>query len=173
MAAATAVGLAWRRRSKWEPDISDIPDAPGKVAAAFTAVLLGLLWYDEGLSLGLPALPTVTVTCMGIALGGLLAYVLLNATLLCEQEIAATTATTKKRKIIGGLWLTAQARVAHKTEPDVGTILKMAANNPNWVWPPVARGLSQVLLIIAYMMLVVGGSTALAAAGLLIQTRLS
>ncbi|HVQ09835.1 MAG TPA: hypothetical protein VMS43_15505 [Allosphingosinicella sp.] len=171
--AAVAIGFTWRRRAKWEPDISDVPKAPEKVAGLLTAVLLGILWFDAGRSVGLPPLQqTALIAAIGAVIG-LLVYVFLTTVFVYERQEAVSDSKTRKVRIIGGLWLSPMARAKRRQGHDIQSMLSKAANNPDVIWPRSARGLAQSLFIIAYISLICGGSLALSAVALLVRSAMS
>jgi hypothetical protein len=173
VSAAAVLGLTWRGRAKWEPDISDVPKGPQRVAGLISSVFLALLWFDAGSSVGLPPLQWVAAYSAVIALVGLLIYLFLTTVFVYELQLATSARKTKKIRIIGGLWLTRLARKRRRAGTDIQTLLAQSANKPDLVWPRPARALAQALFVIAYIGLSCGGTIALTAAALLVQARIA
>lgn len=169
VSAAAAVGLTWRRRAKWEPSIHDVPNAPARVGGLLTSLFLGAMWFDQGASFGLPSLQSIVIWGGAAALAGLLTYVYLTTVYIYLRERAVSADKTEQERIIGGLWLTRQAKVKSRAGTDIQRLLAEAGNNPDQVWPRSARAIAQSLFILSYLALVCGGTIALSAVVLLIQ----
>lgn len=165
--ASASFALTWKRRAKWEPHISDVPDAPSKVGGLINALFLGAIWFDAGNSFGLPSLQDLTKIGGAVTLVGLLVYLFLSTVYIYDREVAVSPNVTSKIKIIGGLWPTRAARVTMMTGKDTQSALAEAGNNPDLVWPRPARALAQILFLLSYFALVCGGSIALSAVVLL------
>lgn len=173
LGAAAAFTLAFRGRSKFEPDAADFGGAASKVAAVFVAALLAVTINDEGRGLGLPPSQQLLMWCLFAAAAGLLSYLFLNALLGFEREEPVSESRTRKVRIIGGLWLTSRARALRREGDDIQTLLRRAGNHPDHVWPRTAIATAHVLVVLSYITLMVGASGALAIGALLLQSSLS
>src|SRR5690242_10309452 len=75
MSLGAGIGLAWRKRTRWEPPEEELPSAPQKYGALSAAVLSGLAYIQltrsDLFAARLPALAVATLVVTGI---GLLAY---------------------------------------------------------------------------------------------------
>src|SRR3954449_7976183 len=69
MAAAAAIGLAWRGRTKWEPSEEDVPKAPQKVAGLLSAVAITVIWASLQEPMYTPVLSKLS---LGLAFGSLI-----------------------------------------------------------------------------------------------------
>ena len=171
--AAGAIHLAWRGRSEREPDLSDVGGTPAKVASVIIAVLLAVMIYDDGKSLGFPPPPRLVFWFLALAVAGLLAYIFLVGVFGFRKEVPVSETATRKIQIIGGLWLTPRARALSRDGITVQTLLKRAGNDPDLVWPRLALGFAQLLVVVSYIVLMVGTSAALALGALIFQRSLA
>ena len=168
ISAAWALIFGWRGRSKrWAPSEEEIPGAPSRIAGLLTAVLLGVLWFQEtsDITQGRWLLPilwvSVAVTVVAFLLNNFALTTLMYERVEAQHNQPVTT------RIVGGLWLTPEAREVRRKVHD--TIQNIFAGNEyvtDRVWPRPARAFAKVLFIIFYLLFTVGGSAALAAGAL-------
>ena len=168
ISAAWALIFGWRGRSKrWAPSEEEIPGAPSRIAGLLTAVLLGVLWFQEtsDITQGRWLLPilwvSVAVTVVAFLLNNFALTTLMYERVEAQHNQPVTT------RIVGGLWLTPEAREVRRKAHD--TIQNIFAGNEyvaDRVWPRPARAFAKVLLITFYLLFTVGGSAALAAGAL-------
>lgn len=168
MGAVSALALAWRGRASWEPVEQDVSSGPQKVGGLLAALLIVLMWVDSRNSTTTDQLRAFVVTYGVGTLLFLVAYSALVGTLTYLRVVAIAPDRSEQQRIIGGFWLTSEARRerrAHATT--VQEVLAGAAYDPDKVWSRPARQLAKTALIIGYMGLTICGTTALAAAAML------
>lgn len=173
LSAVAAIGLTWRRSGKWDPHLTHLADAPSKVGGVVTMFFLGAMWFDQGLSFGLPPPQTIAKYGTIAAIAGLLIYTFLTTVCTYAREEATSPTETRTVKMIGGLWLTRDAKTKRAMGVGVQKLLAQAGYDPDAIWPRPARGLSELLFIASYLVLVCGGTIAVSAMALLVTQRLS
>ena len=183
-AAAGAVALGWRSRASWEPCEEDVSRAPQKVGGLASMVAIGLIWATLRDPNSEDELVAIAVS-MGLAtVASLLFYGFISGVYVYDHaKIDPTKPTSLPNdqrtivvKIIGGFWLTAQARQAlakaraAKTSPQhLKDLLAHFGNDVDDVWPRPARALAKQVFVSAYLVLTVCGTVALAATAILIE----
>lgn len=176
IASAGALALCWKGRFRWEPTEEDIPRSAQKFGGLLIAVAIATIWYrfTQQHLLTADSLISLAIIFAGTGLIGLITYSLLVGVLVYEKTIVASGTLTVTQKIIGGFWLTAGARqalISGDPRPlSVSDLYKGAAYNPDYVWPRMSRALAKVSFQLAYIVLVAGGTCALAAISLLVSS---
>ncbi|SRR6266446_1265069 len=173
IAASTAIMLSFKGRQKWEPSEEDIPKGPVKVVGTLTAVGVGLLYYwASQLRYNENTYFWITIVCAFSLVLGFLAYVILITVYTYERQIVVE-GEMKEDKIIGGFWLTSQAREVQQQYPEtknnIQRLLQGAAFNVDDVWPRVSRALAKVFFLLAYFTIIIGGCLALAAVAIMLD----
>lgn len=163
IAAVTAIMLSFKGRQKWEPCEEDIPKGPVKVVGTLTAVGVALL-YSFSLSKYTQDLYFSLAINFSIMLSvGFLTYVLL---------INQFTYNRVNQKIIGGFWLTDDARNVLSDKENGADNLQRLLNGSEYidqVWPRFSRGLSKISFLLAYFSVIIGGCLALASASIILN----
>ena len=163
VAAGAAIALTWRGRSRWEPSETDIPNGPQRVGGLVTTVLIAILW---ALTRG----STSAGVLAGLALGLLVALV---ASLLGYGYVTATQTydgAQAGHKIIGGFRLIPAAKSAlREHRSTTQQLFASVAYDPDRVWPRRSRASAKLVFTVLYLVLVVSGSLALAAAAILVE----
>jgi hypothetical protein len=171
LAAAGAIGLAFKRRARWEPEESDLPQGPERVSGMIGAVAIAILWYRGYVLKALDGTIPLAIWSATLAVVALLVYVYLIVLQTFIRTVAISRTETKEVKVIGGFWLTQDGRVARRRKRlPIQDIFKGMGYEPDRLWPRPARALAKIAFIVAYMTLTAAGTVALAAAGLLIAT---
>jgi hypothetical protein len=171
-AAAAAIGLAFRGRAKWEPSEEDISKGPQKVAGLVAAVLIVLIWalLNDAPHLGL--LVRIAIELVVLCAASLLVYGFLVATQTYYVIVAPSPNKTVKRNIIGGFWLTKEAKKARRREKvTTQELLKGAAYDPDVLWSRASRALAKLCFVICYLGLTVSGTLALTCAAIILGLR--
>jgi hypothetical protein len=165
VSAAFAITLTWRRRSKWEPSEEDISGGPARVGALLTAIAIALIWSQLFDASRQRALIAVSLICAGICLVSLLLYGFLVA---INTFTAGKSAGERQTKIIGGFWLTSQAKtkLQDSHSQTIQDILEQECIDR--VWPRSSRAFAKLCFVLCYLALTVTGSVALASAAVLI-----
>ncbi|MGA2906052.1 MAG: hypothetical protein ABSD98_19675 [Candidatus Korobacteraceae bacterium] len=167
VATGAALLLGFRGRARWEPSEEDVSKGPQKVASLLSAVGIVLLWANSRPE-QMGALTHLVVWLLGITVAALLVYGLLNATLIYYIEVAVDSQKTEKQKIIGGFWYeTGIAQQIRSLRVTVQDFLKGTGYNVDAVWPPLSRGLAKQAFVLAYLLLTVCGTLALASASII------
>jgi hypothetical protein len=162
VATGTALLLGFKGRARWEPSEEDVSKGPQRVGSLVGAVGIVLVWANSSSENSL-ALTHLAVWLLGITVVALLAYGLLNSTLIYYVEVAMDSTKTAKQNIIGGFWyakgIPEQIRSLGVTVQD---FLKGTAYKTDVVWPRLSRGLAKQAFVLAYLLLTVCGTLALA-----------
>jgi hypothetical protein len=172
VAAGAAIGLAWRGRTKWEPSEEDISKGPQKVGGLVAAVMIVLIWSRINdrdhigllvrLAVGLALVSVVTLLLYGF-LVAMQTYYVLQA-LKADEPI--------KRNIIGGFWLTDEAKKSQRRKKvTTQALLAGAAYDPDVLWSRASRGLAKMFFVLCYLGLTVSGTLALTCAATIVGMR--
>jgi hypothetical protein len=171
MSTAGAMILAWRGGSKkWLPVEKDIPGGhPARVASLLSAISLAILWYEANRAVQSDWLLRIAIASASATL----AFYLINSfgvtTLIYEYEYAEDDRALSRRQVIGGLWLTEQARKSKQANGETTeTIFKGMAYRPERVWPRASRALAQQCFVFSFIIFTLSGSVALACGGLIV-----
>lgn len=174
IAATAAIAVSFKGRAKWEPVQEDIPDGGQRIAGLLSALTIALLWYwfSFGGNGNAETLTTIAA-CFGVAaLTSLVIYGLLVGIYVYERVEAVDEnpehAVTKK--IIGGFCLEAEAkkmRTEHKLT--IQDLLAGSKYNVDKIWTRPCRAFAKVAFQLSYIGLVYFGTTALAAAAIVIS----
>ncbi len=174
VAAASAIAVSFKGRAKWEPVQEDIPGGASKVAGLFSALSIALLWFWFSFRGGDNAemLTKIAAFLGGATLVSLVLYAILVGIYVYERIEAVDDdpkhAVTKK--IIGGFCLEAEAkrkRAIHKVT--IQELFAGSGYNVDKIWPRPCRAFAKVAFQLSYIGLVYCGTTALAAAVILIS----
>ncbi len=169
IAAGGAISLGWRGRTKWEPSEEDIPRAPGKVAGLFASVMIVILFAQSRDSAQMPFITRLAFGLSILCVLFLCLYVFLVAMQTYHVVESPQRGKAVKRNVIGGLWLTPEAKQAkHKKKLPVQKVLAGAASDIDMVWPRPSRALAKLAFLICYLGLLVSGTVALACAALIL-----
>jgi hypothetical protein len=172
MAAGGAITLAFKGRARWEPIEEDVPKAPAKIAGLATAVCIVLIFIAARKN---PDTAWLGPLCLGFlvtALVGIFGYIWLVQVNTFTAQLATGRRKVASQKVIGGLWLTRQARaVLH--QPDEPKTVQMifagSAYNKDLVWPRPSQAVAKLLFLISFLALQVFGSLSLASAAILLD----
>ena len=162
MAAGAAIALAFRGRARWEPSEQDIQAGAQKVGALVASVLIALMWvaWRDGKHNG--TLVTVALVLLGATLLSLLLY----GYLVGAQTYDVVTQDGTK-KVIGGFWLTAEAKEQRKARNlTIQRLLEGAAYDVDKLWSRPSRQLAKSSFLLGYLGLTICGTVALAAAAI-------
>lgn len=164
IAAGTAITLSWKGRARWEPTEQDIPAAAQKVGGLVAGVLIALMWADWR---DAGHVDTLNRTAL-VLLGATVVFLLVYGYLVGVQTYEIVQATGPPRHVIGGFWLTREAK-ANKARYRVSTnqeLLEGAAYNTGRLWSRPSRQLAKASFQLGYLGLTICGSLALAAAAI-------
>lgn len=178
IAATSSIGLAWRKRARWEPVEEDVPNSGQHVGGLLAAAAIAVFWYRVSVSRTLYDQELISyIVRFGIAtLIGLIIYVLLVATYVYEKPIATSKKSTRSIRIIGGFWLTRTARRSLDSgEPKPTSIqdLVFGSASLDQVWPRFGRALAKLSFVLGYICLTASGTCLLACAALLISLNIA
>lgn len=175
IAAAGALALGFRGRTKWEPSEEDINRGPQKVTSLLVVVAIAVLWTQTRNPAYLPFLNILAFSLSGATIIALVIYGILTGTLTYDKKIVEDGQVVTK-KIIGGFWLTKQAKrvLADKENekpPKFLTkkqLLAGAEYDPEYVWSNFSRSLAKAAFVIFYLALTASGTIALACASIIL-----
>lgn len=162
MAAGGAILLAFKHRANWEPSEQDIPSGAQRVGALIASVVIALMWAGWRSKPHIHTLNVVTIVMLGLTVIFLIGYGYLVA--VQTYQVVKTSGT---QRVIGGFWLTAQARQS-KADHNVTTqaLLEGAAYDRDLVWSRSSRALAKAAFQLGYMGLTICGTVAVAAAAI-------
>jgi hypothetical protein len=152
--AISAVLLAWKRRSNWEPAEEDVPTAGQKVAGVMALVAVAYVYItitSENYSRFIYA-----AIALGLSLLiSLLVYIFLISTCTYEGE--------SSKKLIGGLWTTtfAKNQLSHSTGETLQNLLLRFQFDKDKIWPRQAQAFAKILFTLAYVGLIFCGTVAI------------
>jgi len=177
VAVAGAIGLAWKKRSAWEPVEEDIPNAAQHVGGLFAAVAIAVFWYQVTMSGVLNGHDLIEYMegLSAATLFGFVIYSLLVATFVYEKPVAVSAKAAKSIKIIGGFWLTNEAKrclVSGDPKPSTIQDLVLGCANVDQVWPRISRALAKMSFTLSYICLTACGTCLLACAALLMSVKI-
>ena len=163
VAAVGAIALTWRGRTRWEPSEADVASGPQRVGGLVNVVLIAVLWAATRPA-GTPAvLPVLAIGLAAVTVAALLGYGFVTSTQTYADQ-------KRRRKVIGGFELTAEARrEIRKQKLTVQQYFDGVAYDPDEVWPRSSRALAKLVFVLLYLLLVVSGTVAVAAAAIMVE----
>lgn len=167
IAAGGAIGLGFKKRARWEPSEQDVSQGPQRVGSLVAAVGIVLIWANSRPD-QITGLTHLAIWLLALTVAALIVYGLLNATLVYEVEVAIDPDRWKEQKIIGGYWfgsgIPEKIKSAGVTTQD---FLKGTGYKIDSVWPRLSRALAKQTFVVAYLVLTVCGTVALAVASII------
>ena len=176
IAAAGALTLCWKGRFNWEPAEEDVPRSAQKFGGLVIAIIIAAMWYRfaKQRSISPDELLSFAVGFAGLGVAGLIVYSLLVGVYVYNKTIALGGRKTGITRVVGGFWLTGDARVALRSgDPrprSVAELFKGSGYDPDLVWPRFSRALAKICFQLSYILLVAGGTCALSAVALVIAS---
>ena len=170
VAAAAALMMAWRRRARWEPSEIDIPHGPQRVGGLVAVAGLVMLWDEYRQTPDAPQLRVLLVILMCVCVAALLLYSYLVSTQTYEIVKAHGPDRHATMKIIGGFRTTRRAgeKLSRLEVPSVQQFLEGSAYDVDRVWTRSSRAMAKLCFVVAYLLLTVSGTLALAAAAIML-----
>lgn len=183
IAAVGAFMLCWKGPFNWEPAEEDLPRSAQKVGSLLIGIAIAIIWFRfKNHTLTSDDLQTLS---MVLGVGVLIAFIvygLLVSVYVYDIVRSANINQVRIIKIIGGLWVTPQARrlMAGQspanipqgvTIPPPETINDLLAGlqyKIDSVWSRPSRGLAKAAFQLAYIALVGCGTCALTTASILL-----
>ena len=157
-AAGVAIALTWRGRARWEPSETDIAKGPERVGGLVTAVLIVILFVVTRPQGSGGLLPVLAIFLLVVCVASLLAYSYITGTNTYDDG-------KRDRKIIGGFKLTPRAKREMRTQKlTEQRFFSTVDYDPDEVWPRSSRSLAKLVFVALYLLLVVSGTVAIAAA---------
>lgn len=176
LAAGGALRLGWRGRLKnWEPSEEDIDRGPQRVGSLLVVVAIAILWTQTRGLEHLHFLNTLAISLLAVTVIALIIYGILTGVFTYDRVIYVS-GHTQIKKIVGGFWLTEEARHAKKRARNEDPprflkeqdLLKGAAYDADSVWPRLSRSLAKSAFVVFYIMLTASGTIALACASIIL-----
>jgi len=162
--SAAALILSWRGRSKkWIPVQDELPQI-ATLGRLLTIGLLALLWFGSATDL------TQGHWLVRIVIGSAVLTVVLflvNNFALTNLIYQSRTPTGQSIKVLGGLWLKAEAR-ASLSKDTVEGFLAGNAYNKDRVWTRPSQGFAKMLVYTTFIVFTASGSSVLAGGALLL-----
>jgi hypothetical protein len=184
LAMGAALTLGWKGRARWEPVEEDVPRAPQKVASLVAALMVVLIWAQWNEIQYKSTLTKLVIGCSIALIVSLVVYGLLNGFIYTavrkKKGAPADSTETEEIKVIGGLWLTKNAR-EHVGKPEgqqvpserpsqILTVQRMFALSEftkDEVWSRPSQQLTSMLFTLGYIVLIVAGTVALGSGAIL------
>lgn len=167
--AGGAITLAWVRGANWAPPEDDVPSGPSRVVSLLTAIAVAGLWFETGKSLYSHDLEKLAINFGAITFFSLLAYSFLMGVYIYTKDIATSTGTVEKIRVVGGFWLTPEAKQNLREARTVQRLFAGAAFDPDLVWPRESRSLVKNCFIVSFSALLLSGSIAISSIALSID----
>jgi hypothetical protein len=164
-AAATAISLAFLKRSKWQPPKEVVADGTARVSSLATAVFIGLL-YVFGRRVGEVPLGVVAAVLVAVAVWALTISIRTNV----RYSFYYPDDGQEPHRLLGGDQLTEEAAgivKAHKQT--VQQLLTDARGKTDLVWTRESRADVASRSTLGFLGLIVAGSCALAAVAMLVS----
>lgn len=171
IAVAAALGMAWRRRAKWEPSEIDIPNGPQRVGGLVAVAGLVLLWATYRPAPHSPGLRVLLIVLVSVCVVALLVYSFLTSTQTYVMVEALDGQRHRTVRIIGGFRTTRRAAEWLRSEhgDSLQRFFEGSAYDVDRVWTRGSRALAKTCFVLAYLLLTVSGTLALAAAAIMIS----
>ncbi len=172
ISAAGALTLCWKGRFNWEPAEEDVPRSAQKFGGLIIAIVIATMWYRfaRQQSISADELIALAVGSAALGVGGLIVYSLLVGVFVYDKIVAMGGRKTGTSKMVGGFWLTADARASLKSgnprPRSIAELFKGSGYDADLVWPRLSRALVKLSFQVSYVLLVAGGTCALAAVAL-------
>ena len=164
MSAGGAILFAFKGRARWEPAEQDVPSLAQKVGGLVASVLIVLMyvaWRGED------DIDKLETTAIVMVLFTVLFAILYSWLVGVRTYDKVIDSAGNKQRVIGGLWLTAEAK---KVKADRGVTTQVlfegAAYDVDELWSPTSRQSAKTLFQLGYIGLTVCGTLALAAAAI-------
>jgi hypothetical protein len=169
VSAAAAIWFAWRKRANWEPSEEDVPKGAHRLAGLATVVGIAILYGQLANPENVPVLIQLSLVNLTVAIVALSIYSLLIGTLIYIKRTSDRRGRTKEIRIIGGFWLTREARIAKQTHKvTTQKLLEGAAYDPDLLWARLVRSSAKLTFMLSYIALNAAGSLSLTCAGILL-----
>jgi len=173
ISSAFAIGLAFRGRSIWEPSEQDISHIPQRIALLGTAGIMVIVWTSMS---SFRQLPQLMRFAKALGIGVLVSFIVygwLVWTRTYNRVISPAPNQTVTERIIGGFWLTPEAKERKtKYNETVQEILEGAAYDPDHVWSRDSQAAAKWCFWASYICLMVCGSGALVCLATITQINL-
>jgi hypothetical protein len=159
IAASTAILATWSGRAGFGLSADELPRGAQRVGGLLAGLAIVLIWVSWRDGAHNHQLVVAIIALGSVTLASLILYASLIGTLTYEKvELDGST-----RRIIGGFWLTPQARAKRKAGTGVQQLLEGAAYDTEKLWSRSSRQLATLTFLIAYLALTICGTVALAA----------
>lgn len=172
VAAAGAIGLAWRGRAvpAWEPKDEEVPDGAQKVAGVLTAAAIAYEW--AGLRKpGHATTLNVLLLVFGITtLLSLIIYGFLKGTRTVVAKVAQPNGGTRDVDVISGFRPKDDHAARQLATDTIQNVFAGALYDPDRVWTRESRQLAKITILLSYIALMICGTLLLATAALRIIT---
>jgi hypothetical protein len=169
ISAGAALFATWSGGADWAPQDADMLKGPGRIAGLASTALIVVLWAGTRPPGSYPYLPALALVLVLLTFATFVAYQLMTL------KLTFTDCSDPKnpRKRTGGFRMLESARktMAEKQEtPQM--FLAGAAYNPEEAWTPGSIAQARVALLLAFLILVVSGTVALATVALVAEKAL-
>lgn len=166
--ASAAIGLSWRRRSKWEPSEEDIAQGPARVAGLLTAVAIAIIWTQLSSRSHIPLLTKLSIGAGSLCLVFLIVYGYFVSTMTYVKDESSQD-KVRRRNVIGGFTLTRKASdLQVKKSLTVQEIFAGSTYDFDKVWTRGSRALAKAIFVVCYIVLTVSGTVALSCSAILL-----
>ena len=155
-AAATAITLGWTKRATWQPPEEAVLKGLARLTSLGSMIALAAIFVLGKSVIGPRWLLIDAATLFLVAVVALLVSIYLSVTRTFSYE---------GRRVLGGFRLTAEAaRITKEKGQGEQQLFTDAQGDQDLVWTRGSRAAAQIVVVIAYLMLVLCGTIALTAA---------
>jgi Na+(H+)/acetate symporter ActP len=161
--AATAIRLAFMKRSKWQPPEESLPAVAARFATLLTMITIALL-YVFGARIGLTWLAIITVLLFGTAIISLALAIKTNIT----YSFFYPNKDEKSRKLGGNVLTDEASQIKRDKGLTEQQLFDDAQGDKDLVWTKPSQAAVNVRSTISFILLIGFGTCSLAAAAMLV-----
>lgn len=163
-AATTAIALAWMKRVKWQPPEEVLPKIGSRFSGLVAMVVVALI-YVFGKRIGLEMLAVVNLILLLVAIVALSVTITTNV----KYSFYYPKGREEKNRLLGGGILTEEAReIAMNKHQSEQEMLEDVRGARDKIWTRSSMAVVNLRSTISFVFLVAFGTSALAAAAMLL-----
>ncbi|TGR83836.1 hypothetical protein EN866_33740 [Mesorhizobium sp. M2D.F.Ca.ET.223.01.1.1] len=163
-AAAGAIGLAWMKRTSWQPPEDSVPHAVSRLSGLLSAVFIGVLYVFSG-QLGRVYIAGIAAFCGIVSLVALYICIDTNTRHSYNSKTAGAD-----RRVLGGNVLTNEAtKIKNKHRQTIQQMFTDAQGDKDLVWTRESQALIQNKSTFSFIALITFGTCALASVSILVS----
>lgn len=165
--------LLWRKKV-WETPQNILPSTIRGLLAAVLGIGMVYFWLTttpETINYTMK----ISITFVIIAVVSFIFYYAFIRSYSYDKVVAKENNQTENVTILGGLWLTEEAKKAMKKKKitDIKELFKGSAYNVDRLWSRLSQESLKAIIVIFYLLIVIGGTLGLSATGFIVQVKLT